>query len=125
MVANSIEGFIKSLDLPQESTVLFQTIGDCHSFYITNYGRNACVADDILDYRETKLEESDITLELFVDMCSTKGIKTAFQNTFLQVFDEEDVGVINWSLLSGRATLESIYSQFKMNPNKNILSYVL
>lgn len=125
MVANSVEGFIKSLDLPQESTILFRTIGDCHSFYITNYGRNTCVADDILDYRESKLESSNITLEMFVSMCSTKGIKTAFQETFLQFFDGEDVALIYESLSSGKTTLESIYSQFKMNPNKNILSYVL
>jgi len=125
MVANSIEGFIKSLDLPQESTVLFQTIGDCHSFYIANYGRNACVIDDILDYRETKLESSDITLEMFIEMCTTKGTKTAFQETFLQYLHEEDVVFINEKLSSGFITKESIYRQFKMNPNKNILSYVL
>lgn len=58
-------------------------------------------------------------------MCSTKGIKTAFQETFLQFFDGEDVAFIYESLSSGKTTLESIYSQFKMNPNKNILSYVL
>lgn len=125
MVANSVEGFIKSLDLPQESTVLFQTIGDCHSFYITNYGRNACVMDDILDYRENKLESSHITVEMFVEMCSTDGIQTAFQNTFLQVIYNNDVDVIELALSSGATTLESIYSQFKMNPNKNILNYVL
>lgn len=58
-------------------------------------------------------------------MCSTKGIKTAFQETFLQCFDGEDLAFIYESLSSGKVTLESIYSQFKMNPNKNILSYVL
>ncbi|UUV46059.1 hypothetical protein [Bacillus phage vB_BanS-Thrax1] len=125
MVANSIEGFIQSLDLPQESKVLFQTIGDCHSFYITNYGRNACVTDDLLDYRESKLEASHITLEMFINMCSTKGIKTAFQETFLEHLCDQKVEIIEKALSSGTVTKESIYRQFKINPNKNILNYVL
>lgn len=122
---NDIQGFIKSLDLPQESKVLFQTFGDCHSFYINHYGRNNCITDDLLDYRERKIEESKITLDMFVDMCYTKGVAFSFERTFFQKFDSQSVELITNSLLNEKTTLETIYSGFKKNPNKNILKYVL
>lgn len=121
---NDIDGFIQSLNLPQESKVLFQTFGDCHSFYITCYGRNDCITDDLLDYREKKLEESNITLDMFLDMCYN-DILSAFETTFLQAFTNEQIVMIDYKLRSNHTDLETIYNGFQKNPNKNILKYVL
>lgn len=122
---SDIEGFIQQLNLPQESKVLFRTFGDCHSFYITCYGRNKHVADDLLDYREKKLKECNVSFDKFVDMCYNVGIRVAFEHTFLQQFDDKSVAVITKALYNEKVTLEDIYIGFQKNPNKNILKYVL
>ncbi|UUV47092.1 hypothetical protein [Bacillus phage vB_BanS-Thrax5] len=125
MVNASITEFIKSHNLPEDSRVLFQTFGDCHSFYINHLGRNNCVADDLLDYREEKIKQSNVSFDMFRKLCYTYGIRHAFETTFLQAFDTEQIVLIGCKLHNQDVELETIYNGFQKNPNKNILKYVL
>ncbi|AZU99013.1 hypothetical protein pW2_243 [Bacillus phage pW2] len=125
MVNTSITEFIETHNLPEDSRVLFQTFGDCHSFYINYFGRNACVTDDLLDFREEKIKESNVSFDMFRKLCYTYGIRHAFETTFLQAFDTEQIVHIGCKLHNQDVDLETIYNGFQKNPNKNILKYVL
>ncbi|UGO50690.1 DNA primase large subunit [Bacillus phage vB_BanS_Sophrita] len=125
MVNTSITEFIETHNLPEDSRVLFQTFGDCHSFYITHLGRNKNVSDDLLDYREEKIKKSNVSFDMFRKMCYTYGIRHAFEKTFLQAFDTEQIVLIGCKLHNQDVELETIYNGFQKNPNKNILRYVL
>lgn len=126
MKENKVANFVKSLELPQYiANVLFVSWADCVEFMGKYHKRNALAIDDLLDYREHKISLSVLTEELFVNNCKEKGIKTAFEESFYQSFSEEDVSLIEKSLGNGKISLQSLFSQFKDNPNRNIMKYVL
>lgn len=125
MVNKSIKEFVEAHNLPEDSRVLFQTFGDCHSFYITHLGRNKNVSDDLLDYREEKINQSNVSFDKFRKMCYTYGIRHAFETVFLQAFDVEQIEFLASKLYNEEISLETIYNGFQKNPNKNILKYVL
>lgn len=120
------ERFIKSLDLPTKiARGVLRTSEDCNAFYISYYGRSKYAIDDLLNYRETRIAESNMTLDLFIKMFHEKGIKESFECTFYQSFEDFEIDIIVNVLRSGDASLESIYNGFKASPNKNILHNVL
>lgn len=122
----STKDFIKSLSLPKkEAKGVLQNFDDCKEFYIGHYGRNKHVVDDILDFREKKIEESEITLDTFCDMCYHNGVEDSFLKTFYQSITSFEAQLIDNAIESGSVSLEDIYEGFTKNPNKNILRYVL
>ena len=114
--------FIKSLHLPQAvAEGCLHSKECCKSFYDNFYGRNRYAIDDLLDYREEKIKTSEITIDLFLQMCYTSNMLEVFTKTFYQSFTLADMEIIGQAIESGRTSLETIYSGFKQNPNKNIL----
>lgn len=121
-----VESFIESLNLPKAiAEGVFESVEDCQMFYIDFYNRNRYVADDLLDYREYKIEKASITLDLFLDKCYNEGIEKAFKSTFLQSFTLSNIQLVEKAIEDGRTSLEQLFSDFKKNPNKNVLKDVL
>lgn len=117
-----VQEFIQSLQLPQavaEGCLFSERC--CKSFYVGFYGNNRYIVDDLLDYREDKIKNSQITLDLFLEMCYTVNMLEVFTKTFYQSFTIADMDIIGQAISSGRASLETIYTDFENNPNKNIL----
>lgn len=123
-----VKNFIDSLELPKWiAESLFETVEEYQLFYIEYYGRNRYVIDDLLDYREYKIRNSQVTLELFLRECSFGGKRMSeiFKTTFFQTFSEEDMLLVERAVTDGHTTLETLFSDFKKNPNKNVLKNVL
>ncbi|MFQ3543521.1 hypothetical protein Q7A53_05495 [Halobacillus rhizosphaerae] len=122
---NKVDNFIKSLDLPKSlAQVLLKTEKECDSFYIGFYGRNHYVLDDLLDYRDHRIEHSSTTLVDFLHLCN-ENILSAFESTFFQKFTAQDIAFISGAIDKGNVTLENLYSKFHSKPSKNIMQYVL
>lgn len=121
-----INEFINKLGLPMEmSRVLFETFKDCELFFKSFYIRNQYVFDDLLDFREYKIKESEITLDLFVDECYNKGMKESFESTFFQPFDNSDLVLVEKAIIELRTSIPQLFLDFQKNPNRNILKSVL
>lgn len=125
-VESYVENFINSLELPKKiAKGVLRTDEDCKEFYISHYGRSKYLIDDLLNYREKKIAESTMDMDIFIKMFHEKGIKASFEHTFYQSFEDFEIDIIVNVLRSGDASLESIYNGFKESPNKNILHNVL
>ena len=122
-----VESFIESLTLPKSiASGVLRTFDDCQEFYIGFYGRNKYAIDDLLDYREYKAEQSDITLEKFLKMCDKGDMIKAFTVTFFQNFTIYDMALINKAINEGRTSLEKLYTDFQCNNhNESIIKNVL
>jgi hypothetical protein len=120
-----VQNFINKLGFDNLTNVLFKTSEDCQLFYRKYYKTNVNVIDDLLDFREHKLETIEISLDQYFELCSNKGMKVAFEITFLHPIIEQEVVLIEKAINDGRVTLEYIYNSFKKNINKNIMQYVL
>lgn len=129
MADSNITNFIDSLSLSSESKalaeVLLTTDGECNDFYIGFLGRNTYIIDDLLDYRESRLSVSDISLNKFVEMCDTGIIRDVFEQTFLQSVSNTEMNLINRAIFNGKISLKDIYCRFRKNVNESILKYVL
>lgn len=128
-MSDYISNFIESLnmrgDVRRLAEVLLKSEDDCKDFYINYFGRNRYIIFDLLDYRESKIDISDMSFDKFVDMCDNIGIKEAFEQNFLQHFDSHDVGFIESMIKKGRTSLRRIYDSFIENPNHSILKNIL
>jgi hypothetical protein len=121
---NGVSNFIATLGLPKIAEGVLKTTDDCQSFYIGYFGRNKYVANDLLDYRDHKIKNSNITLDLFLDMCYT-NISKAFEDTFVQSFSDIHMELIEDALFKGRTTLEELYVKFHKNTDRNIMKNIL
>lgn len=123
---NTVEDFIKSLSLPHNvARGVLSTEEDCQCFKEKYYGKNRNVIDDLLDYREDKIEASDMTVDVFMENCYTKGLKVAFHETFLQLFMSSEITLVETAIMNGKTSLVQLFANFQKNPNKNIMRYVL
>lgn len=121
-----LKDFIKSLSLPHDvADVLLLTVADCERFYKEFYGRNRYIVDDLLDFREEKLRNSHITVTSFLRMCNNGDVQEAFESTFLQTFNQDDVSVLRKKVASGSISYRTIYDKFQLNTNLNIWRIVL
>ena len=121
-----VEVFIKSLGLSQYITnVLFHTMEDCKLFFDKFYQNNRYEIDDLLDFREYKVESSTWTSPIFVKSCKSDGMRQTFEKAFFQSFTDQDIVRVEKAMLNEKITLESLFSQFKANPNTNIMKYIL
>jgi hypothetical protein len=121
-----VDNFIESLNLPRAiAEGVFESVEDCQKFYIDFYNRNRYVADDLLDYREYKIERANISLDLFLDKCYNEGMEKAFKSTFLQSFTLSNIKLVEKAIEDGKTSLEQLFTDFKKNPNKNVLKNVL
>jgi hypothetical protein len=129
MAITCVESFISSLKLNEENArvagVLFETVDCCKAFYIGFLGRNRYVIDDLLDYREEKLKNSQFTIDTFIESCHNSNMRETFEKCFLQPFDLIEIAFIDNAIAEGKTSLEAIYSEFEKNPNKNIFQNVL
>lgn len=125
-----IENFINSINFESSecrdlARVLLQSESDCNNFYIGFLGRSKHKIDDLLDYRESKLSDSNITIDLFLEMCYNEGMRDSFEKTFFQSFSSIDIAMVSNSITEGKTSLKELYAGFQKNPNINILKYVL
>lgn len=125
-----IEDFINSINFESSKSrdlaqILLKSENDCNNFYIGFLGRNKHKIDDLLDYREAKLSDLNITFDLFFEMCYNEGIGKSFEKTFLQSFSSSDIEILSKSIAEKKVSLESLYTEFQKNTNINILKYVL
>jgi hypothetical protein len=125
IASSKIDNFIESLNLPKDCCVLFETVEDCQEFFESFYMRNRYVADDLEDFRDNKIEKSEITLDLFLKKCYTINMKQAFESTFYQSFTIAKIKLIEEAIATGKTTLEQLFVDFKKNPHKNILKNIL
>lgn len=123
---DSVSHFIHSYSLPKGvAEGVLRTMEDCEDFYIGFYGKNHYVADDLLDYRENKLEKANITLDIYLEMCYTKGMKETFENVFLQSFTDLEIRRVAIAIAKKKTSLEQLFAGFQKNPNKNILKNIV
>lgn len=120
-----VASFISAYLLPPHATDVLKTMDDCELFLTKFHKTNAESIDDILDFREYKLEISDMTLDTFLKLCYIGEMKEAFERTFIQSFTVEEIQFICSCLLEGKITLPQVYGKFQKNKNKNILSYFM
>jgi hypothetical protein len=129
LTSTYVDNFINGLNLNEEcgrlARVLLQTEDCCKTFYIGFLNRNRYVIDDLYDYREEKLINSQITIDTFIEKCYNSNMRETFENVFLQPFDLMEIAFIDNAIAEGRTSLEIIYSEFERNPNKNIFQIVL
>lgn len=128
-MGNYVERFIGSLNLNISSrnlaTVLLTCKEDCDNFFANHWGKNDLVFDDLLDYRESKIEMADMSFDIFEETCNNKGIKKGFETTFLNYLSPHDVKFIESKIASKRITLNEIYTRFIKNPNQSVLKNML
>lgn len=98
---------------------------DCDNFFANHWGKNDLVFDDLLDYRESKIEMADMSFDIFEETCNNKGIKKGFETTFLNYLSPHDVKFIESKIASKRITLNEIYTRFIKNPNQSVLKNML
>lgn len=125
VASSKIENFIESLNLPNEAVVLFETVECCQAFFESFYMRNRYLVDDVLDFREYKIQMSKKTLDLFIEECYNKGMKQAFEKTFYQPFTTDSINIVEKAIADGKISLEQLFKDFRKNPNKNILKNVI
>lgn len=129
MVSNTISKvstFIQELGLPEGITRgLLVTVDDCNEFYINFYGKGDCTLDDLLDYKEYRINISEFTLDSFLTSCYNIGRLETFELAFFQSFTEMDMVLVDEAIDSGRMTLEGFFMKSRKNPSKNVLKYVL
>lgn len=107
------------------ANVLLKSVEDCKDFYIGFFRRNRYVIDDLLDYREARLQLLETSLDRFILLCDGKVNRHIFEQVFLQSFSTDDIFLIEEAINKGKASLESIFISFQNEPNKNILKNVL
>ena len=124
-----VDKFIDSLVLNDElkcfAKVLLRTQDDCKEFYIKYLGNNHYIIDDLLDYRKSKIDISDMSFDKFTEMCDNIGMKKAFEKAFLYYFSTQAIELIEYMILAGKTSLEEIYSLFVRNPDENVIKNVL
>lgn len=124
----AVDDFLNALELSNElshfAKVLIKTEDDCIDFYINYFGNNNYIIYDLLDYRKSKIDMS-ISFDEFVELCSNKGIKKAFEEIFLYYFSPQIVEFIEATINEERITLEEIYFSFVENPDENILKKII
>lgn len=121
----SLEKALSSTSYERLPSILIHNEEDCEEFYISFIGRNKHLIDDLLDFREFKLKNSNSTIDDLYELCYNTNIKEAFEATFLQEITEEDETLIMNAINTGKITLEDFYSNFQKNINENILKTVL
>lgn len=123
---NVVEEILASLKSERETVLmLLATENDVDVFMSDFYQKNGLVIDDLLDFREYKIENNNSNIIDFTSNCRTKGIRETFEQTFYQFFSINDMEIINESINNGKITLELLFEKFKANPNRNIMKYVL
>lgn len=121
-----VSNFIEEHALPMGvAKGVLHTEQDCENFYIGFYGRNQYVVDDLLDYRENRIENSNIDIDTFLDMCYNKGMEEAFAKTFFQHFVAVEIEKVSDAITKGKITLEQLFVDFQKNPNKNIMKNII
>lgn len=121
-----VQTFIDSLSLPMSiAGGLLTTSADCDLFYKGYYGRNSFVVDDLLDYREYKIKNSFVTLEIFVNLCNSGHQLLAFESLFLQKFSPEEMVMINREFVNGKFSYQSLFLDFHKNTNLNVWRIIL
>ncbi len=124
-----VNKFVDSLELNDElkcfAKVLLRTQDDCKEFYIKYLGNNHYIIDDLLDYRKSKIDISDMSFDKFTEMCDNIGMKKAFEKAFLYYFSTQAIELIEYMILAGKTSLEEIYSLFVRNPDENVIKNVL
>ena len=116
--------FIQLYDLPEMAYDVLKAEEDCIEFQNCFMGKNRNAFDDLLDYREHKIDRLNISLVEFIAMCDN-NIKDAFEKTFMQSFSNDDLDIVVGAVFEGKITLTTIYTNFRRNINRNIMRYVL
>ena len=121
ITSGKVERFIDVLGLPKdEAMVLLKTDSDCQLFFDKFYQSNKYLVDDLLDFREHKIENSKKTVDEFVKECYT-NIGRAFENTFYQSFTNDNMLIIRRALVRNEISLRKIFMDFQKSPNTNIM----
>lgn len=124
-----VDKFVDSLGLKDElkcfAKVLLRTQDDCKEFYIKCLGNNYYIIDDLLDYRKSKIDMSDMSFDKFTEMCDNIGMKKAFEKMFLYHFSTQAIELVESMILVGKTSLEEIYSLFVRNPDENVIKNIL
>lgn len=105
------------------ANVLLKDVSDVKNFVSMFYKTNKYEIDDLLDYREYKIKQSEITLDAFIQQCDD-NMKIAFENNFQQNFTDSDIEMIKERIHSGNVSLVTLFENFYKNINVNILKHI-
>lgn len=124
-----VENFIDSIEMSNYckdlAKVLLKNKEDCEMFFENCLGKNNHIFDDLLDYREMKLSDRNISIDDFISMCNNNDKIAIFEIVFLQPIKKKDMRYIEDLINNGEITLKEIYYNFQRNMNINILKNVL
>lgn len=122
----SVESFITILKLPKLiAKVLLKTVDDCSFFFKNFYKKSKEIIDDLYNYRLHKIKEVDAVISDFILSCTQNGYKATFTKFFMQHFSTFDIDIIEKKIITLEITVTSLFEDFKSNPEKNIMQYVL
>lgn len=105
------------------ASVLLSNASDVKDFVTMFYKTNRYEIDDLLDFRDYKIKQANITLDEFLINCDN-NMKIAFENTFQQSFTDSDIIMIKEYIHKGNMSLVTLYDNFRKNSDKNILKYI-
>lgn len=118
---SSVDDFIQSLSLPKVASSILKSTRDCELFAQLYWMKNERPIDDLLDFREYKIESENIAFSVFLEKCVSQGLKGAFEDVFLQAFTTGEIKLIHQSITNNKTSLEELYTLFCKNPNINIV----
>lgn len=93
------------------ATLLFKNEGDVKTFVEMFHKSNKYEIDDLLDFRNYKIDKSSIPLSEFLQKCEL-DLKSAFEETFIQSFDELFIELVKSLVNDEVITLAYIFEEF-------------
>ena len=115
--------YVDANNLPSFALDILRNTEDCREFHENFYDSETEGSDDLMKYKQYRIENHFMTQFEFIRLFHEKGTLESFENAFLQSFSHDDVEHINGYLNAGKITLEEVYSKFNKNPHRNILRY--
>lgn len=104
---------------------LFASDHDVIIFVKKFYLRNRFLIDDVLDFREYKIINQEVTFDKFSSMYYNEGAKQAFEKMFYFKIEDEDVEMFELYIGNDKNKLLNIFNQIKENVNLNPIKLLL
>ena len=104
---------------------LFVSDHDVIIFVKKFYLRNRFLIDDVLDFREHKIINQEVTFDKFSSMYYNEGAKQAFEQVFYFKIEDEDAKMFELYIRNDKNKLLTIFNHLQENVNLNPIKLLL